>query len=266
VKAALAAPSSGTGAQSACRLRQPATAARDAGLRAELQAIKNIVRDPAKFGFELPAIRNEPYSRRAQDSRHRHRDGGPAGRNAGRGLPRAESVVQSPSHRRAGAANLLLPADRAETFLANLAAFESTGQPLASWTTYTVQNTDTVENIAKRVGSAPNTCARRTEFRAAPAGGRLDDPDPARRDDDRRHRADAAGRRRAAAAELSAQRVITYRVRRGDHAGRRCPPLWREHGRDRRTQQAAQPQSVCWPAAERLGRAGCAGTAVQPAK
>jgi membrane-bound lytic murein transglycosylase D len=43
---------------------------------------------------------------------------------------------------------LLLPADKVEVFQANLAAWEATGQPLASWTAYKMDPTETLASIA----------------------------------------------------------------------------------------------------------------------
>ena len=51
-----------------------------------------------------------------------------------------------------GGAQLLLPATKVERFQANLAAWESTGQPLASWTTYKTTASDTLTLVAKRAG------------------------------------------------------------------------------------------------------------------
>ena len=46
----------------------------------------------------------------------------------------------------------MLPADRADSFNANLAAWQATGQPLASWTAYTLQPSETLAKVAERVG------------------------------------------------------------------------------------------------------------------
>jgi membrane-bound lytic murein transglycosylase D len=184
----------------------------------KLQAIKNIVREPAAHGVELPAIRNEPYF--AVLRKTRDIDIETAARLAE--MPVDEFQALNPSFKRpvivgAGEANLLLPADRAEIFLANLAAFESTGQPLASWTTYTVKGTETVENIAARVGVSAdhlreaNRIPRRHRLAA---GSTLLIPRDETMTDD------IAPDKLAAALSLlperSGQRLITYRVRRGD--------------------------------------------------
>jgi len=184
----------------------------------KLQAIKNIVRDPAAYGVELPAIRNEPYF--AVLRKTRDIDVDTAARLAE--MPVDEFRELNPSFNRpliigAGEANLLLPADRADIFLANLAAFEATGQPLASWTTYTVQNTDTVENIASRVGVSSDHLreANRIPKRHKLAAGStiLIPRDETMTDDVAPEQLEAA---LSLLPDRGAQRIITYRVRRGD--------------------------------------------------
>jgi membrane-bound lytic murein transglycosylase D len=117
----------------------------------------------------------------------------------------------------AGQANILLPGDRAEIFLANLAGFESTGQPLTGWTAYTVQTTDTVENIAARVGVSADHLreANRIPKRHKLAAGStvLIPRDESMADDIAPERLNAA---LSLVPERSNQRMITYRVRRGD--------------------------------------------------
>jgi len=118
----------------------------------KLQAIKNIVRDPAKMGLELPAIRNEPYF--VALTRARDMDVATAARLAE--MPIDEFRALNPAFKRpvivaAAQPTILLPAERVDTFKANFAAFEATGQPLASWTTYTLRDGETLEQVAKRV-------------------------------------------------------------------------------------------------------------------
>jgi membrane-bound lytic murein transglycosylase D len=184
----------------------------------KLQAIKNIVRDPSAFGVELPAIRNEPYF--AVLRKTRDIDIETAARLAE--MPVDEFRALNPSFNRplivgAGQANILLPADRAEVFVANLAAFESTGQPLTSWTAYTVQNTDTVEAIAARVGVSADHLreANRIPRRHKLAAGStiLIPRDETMADDIAPEKLNAA---LSLVPERSGQRIITYRVRRGD--------------------------------------------------
>jgi membrane-bound lytic murein transglycosylase D len=184
----------------------------------KLQAIKNIVRDPAAYDVELPAIRNEPYF--AVLRKTRDIDIETAARLAE--MPVDDFRALNPSFKRpvivgAGDANLLLPADRAEIFLANLAAFESTGQPLASWTTHTVQKTETLEAIAERVGVSAEHLreANRIPKRHKLAAGStiLVPRDETMEQDIAPEQLDAA---LSLLPERSARRLITYRVRRGD--------------------------------------------------
>jgi membrane-bound lytic murein transglycosylase D len=184
----------------------------------KLQAIKNIVRDPAAYGVQLPALRNEPYF--AVVRKTRDIDVDTAARLAE--MPAEEFRALNPSFNRplivgAGQANLLLPADRADLFLANLAAFESTGQPLASWTTYKVQSTDTLDSIAARVGVATDHLreANRIPKRHKLAAGStiLIPRDETMTDDVAPTQLTAA---LSLLPERSAQRVVTHRVRRGD--------------------------------------------------
>ncbi len=119
----------------------------------KLQAIKNIVRDPEHYGIALPAISNEPYF--VVVNKTRDIDVATAARLAE--MPIDEFRALNPSFNRpvivsAASPNILLPAQHASSFLANLAAFEATGQPLASWTTYTLQQHETLAQVATRAG------------------------------------------------------------------------------------------------------------------
>jgi membrane-bound lytic murein transglycosylase D len=185
----------------------------------KLQAIKNIVRDPSAYGVELPEIRNEPYF--AVVRKTRDIDVETAARLAE--MPVEEFRALNPSFNRplivgAGQSNLLLPADRAEIFVANLAAFEATGQPLASWTTYSVQGNDTVESIAAKVGVSAESLR---EANRIPRRQRLAAGSTILVPRDEKMTDDVAPAQLAAALSLlpeagPQQRVITYRVRRGD--------------------------------------------------
>ncbi|HUN94369.1 MAG TPA: transglycosylase SLT domain-containing protein [Burkholderiaceae bacterium] len=119
----------------------------------KLQAIKNIIRDPSRYSIELPAVPDAPYF--VVVNRSRDIDVATAARLAD--MPVEQFRALNPAFNRpvivgAAAPNILLPADRAETFGANLAAFESTGQALSSWTTYKLRSNETLASVAQRVG------------------------------------------------------------------------------------------------------------------
>ena len=119
----------------------------------KLQAIKNIVSDPRRYGIDLPAIRNEPYF--VTVSGQRDIDVATAARLADMQMEDFQAL--NPAYNRplivgALGPEILLPADRSEKFAANLAAWEATGQPLASWSAYRLKNGETLSLVAERVG------------------------------------------------------------------------------------------------------------------
>jgi membrane-bound lytic murein transglycosylase D len=119
----------------------------------KLQAIKNIVLEPGRYGIELPAIRDVPYFVTVSGSRDI--DVATAAQLAD--MPLEDFQALNPAFNRplivgAMAPTILLPADRSEKFSANLAAWEATGQPLASWTAYRLKSGETLAALAQRVG------------------------------------------------------------------------------------------------------------------
>jgi membrane-bound lytic murein transglycosylase D len=119
----------------------------------KLQALKNIVLDPQHYGIELPEIRDEPYFVAVNGSRDI--DVATAAQLAD--MPIEDFRALNPAFSRplilgASAPAILLPADRGEKFSANLAAWQATGQPLASWTAYRLKSGETLAAVAKRVG------------------------------------------------------------------------------------------------------------------
>ncbi len=184
----------------------------------KLQAIKNIVRQPATYGLDLPAIRNEPYF--VALKRTRDIDVATAARLAE--MPVDEFRALNPAFKRpvivaAAQPTILLPADRVETFKANFAAYESTGQPLASWTTYTLRDSETLADVAKRAGltEASLRDANRIppRYRLAPRSTILIPRDETMEDDIAPEKIAASF---TLVPEQSNYRQITYRVRKGD--------------------------------------------------
>ena len=119
----------------------------------KLQAIKNIISDPQHYGIELPAIRDEPYFVTVSGSRDI--DVATAAQLAD--MPLEDFQALNPAFNRplilgALAPTILLPADRGEKFTANLAAWQATGQPLASWSAYRLKSGESLGAVAQRVG------------------------------------------------------------------------------------------------------------------
>jgi membrane-bound lytic murein transglycosylase D len=119
----------------------------------KLQAIKNIVADPHRYGLDLPAIRNEPYFTAVRSSRDM--DVATAARLAD--MPIEDFRALNPAFSRpiivgVSSPTVLVPADHADVFAANLAAWEATGQPLTSWTAVKLAGGESLKDVADRAG------------------------------------------------------------------------------------------------------------------
>jgi membrane-bound lytic murein transglycosylase D len=116
----------------------------------KLQALKNIIANPHAFGVDLEPVPNTPYFVTLEKTRDI--DVRLAAKLAD--MPLTEFLALNPGHNRpvingSGAPTLVLPADKAEIFRANLEGHE---QPLVSWTIYTLKAGDKLENIAAKHG------------------------------------------------------------------------------------------------------------------
>jgi len=116
----------------------------------KLQAVKNIIADPARFGLRLAEIPNEPYF--ATIATKQHIDVKLAAKFAE--MPLDEFKSLNPAHNKAvikagGTDGIVLPRQKVQTFLANL---ENHGKPLVSWQAYTVKAGEKPEKIAARYG------------------------------------------------------------------------------------------------------------------
>ena len=117
----------------------------------KLQAVKNIVSDPAAYKATLPVIENHPYFQSVAITRDM--DVALAARLAEVRLEDFKALNPS-AHRpvilAAGTPQILLPWDNAATFQRNLASHNNTR--LARWTAWTAPSTMKPADAAKRVG------------------------------------------------------------------------------------------------------------------
>lgn len=116
----------------------------------KLQAMKNIIADPARFGLQLVAIPNESYF--SAISTKRPIDLKLAAKFAE--MPLDEFKFLNPAHNKpvikAGTTgNIVLPKDKVQTFLNNM---ENHDQRLVSWQAHTVKAGERQEKIASRHG------------------------------------------------------------------------------------------------------------------
>ena len=114
----------------------------------KLQAVKNIIANPAQYGIELADVPNQPYFVAVTTTRHI--DVKLAARLAD--VPLEEFVSLNPGYSRPviranSEQTLLLPADKADTFRTNL---ENHSQPLVSWHAYKLKAGESIDRVAAR--------------------------------------------------------------------------------------------------------------------
>jgi membrane-bound lytic murein transglycosylase D len=117
----------------------------------KLQALKNIISDPAPFAIDLDPIPNEPYFTTV--AKTRDIDVRLAAKLAE--MPVEEFVALNPGFNRpliraAVVPRIVLPADKVEVFRANLLKHDD--RALVSWQTYQPRRGEKLEAIAKRFG------------------------------------------------------------------------------------------------------------------
>ena len=117
----------------------------------KLQAVKNIVMNPSKFGLTLPPISDRPYFTTLTTARQI--DVALAAKLAG--MPIDEFRTLNPAHNRpviAGGSTeqrINVPSERAASFAINLNAYT---QPLVNWRPYQLKKGERLENVAPKFG------------------------------------------------------------------------------------------------------------------
>lgn len=119
----------------------------------KLEAVKRIISNPSKYGITLPDVGNEPFF--VTITKPRDIDIETAAELAG--MPLEEFRRLNPSYKLpvivASHNNvMLLPADKLDFFVDNLASWMDSGQPLSQWTTYRLQQGETLAQVAGRSG------------------------------------------------------------------------------------------------------------------
>lgn len=119
----------------------------------KLEAVKRIISNPSRYGITLPDVGNEPFF--VTITKPRDIDIETAAELAG--MPLEEFRRLNPSYKLpvivASHNNvMLLPADKVDFFVDNLASWMDNGQPLSQWTTYRLQQGETLAQVAGRSG------------------------------------------------------------------------------------------------------------------
>ncbi len=117
----------------------------------KLQALKNIIVNPAPLGITLDPIPNQPYFRAY--TKHRDIDVQVAAKLAE--MPVREFIALNPGFSRpliraSVSPRIILPADKVDVFHDNFAKYDAA--KLVSWKTYHPRRGETFEAIAKKVG------------------------------------------------------------------------------------------------------------------
>jgi membrane-bound lytic murein transglycosylase D len=118
----------------------------------KLQAIKNIVAQPERFGLELPLLENHPYF--ITVSIERDIDVALVAQLSGLSLEQFQQLnpqLNKPVILAAGTPQVLLPYDNANKFVAGLSTHDG---PTASWTAWVAPRTLKPAEAARRVGMA----------------------------------------------------------------------------------------------------------------
>ncbi|RTL51486.1 MAG: lytic transglycosylase [Rhodocyclaceae bacterium] len=119
----------------------------------KLQALKNIIADPALFGIQLDPIPNKPYFETVDMPATM--DVATAAKLAE--IPLDEFMALNPAYSRPlmpdnGNSSLVLPADRVSIFQANLVRHENQDKPLSLWKTAVLKPKEKLDAVAARYG------------------------------------------------------------------------------------------------------------------
>jgi membrane-bound lytic murein transglycosylase D len=117
----------------------------------KLQALKNIIAQPEAFGFELDPLPNRPYF----DTVDLPGDMDIMLAASLAEMPVDEFIALNPAYHRPlirgdAATQLVLPADKVDTFQSNLQLHTAQDRPLANWRTYTLKKGENLDRIAAR--------------------------------------------------------------------------------------------------------------------
>jgi membrane-bound lytic murein transglycosylase D len=134
----------------------------------KLQAVKNLVASPKRYGIAILDIPNRPYF--STVSTRRQMDSETAARMAG--IPLSEFLSLNPAYNRPvvmpeDSRLVLVPTENVEQFATNLLRNEG---PLVTWQTYRVDRKDRVDRVAARFGMS---AGRLAEVNGLSVGSRL---------------------------------------------------------------------------------------------
>ena len=147
----------------------------------KLMALREIVANPAAFNVRLPPMPNKAYF--VEVEAPLHLDLKLAARFAG--MSEDEFVSLNPAHNRPVIAartndQIKIPADRVESFLAAMKAHEEANKPFSRWRPYTLEQGESIQSLASRLGISAQEIMRANGLRSSKVlpGTRLLAPAP----------------------------------------------------------------------------------------
>ena len=147
----------------------------------KLMALREIVANPASFNVRLPSLPNKPYF--VEVEAPLHLDLKLAARFAG--MSEDEFVSLNPAHNRPVIAartndQIKIPADRVDSFLAAMKAHEDANKPFSRWRPYTLEQGESIQTLATKLGTSAQEIMRANGLRSAKVlpGTRLLAPSP----------------------------------------------------------------------------------------
>jgi membrane-bound lytic murein transglycosylase D len=134
----------------------------------QLIALREIVKDPSRFGLTLPVIEDRPHFVAIDKTTSIDRD--LAAKLAG--LTVDEFKTLNPHLRRpvitvSRTSRIILPVDSAPIYLRNLDLHTATGKPLVSWQPYTLKKGDSLVKLATSRGLTPLALAEANGLRSS---------------------------------------------------------------------------------------------------
>ncbi|MFZ9466516.1 MAG: transglycosylase SLT domain-containing protein [Burkholderiaceae bacterium] len=147
----------------------------------KLMALRAIVANPEAFNVRLPPMPNKAYF--VEVEAPLHLDLKLAARFAG--MSEDEFVSLNPAHNRPVIAartndQIKIPADRVESFLAAMKAHEEANKPFSRWRPYTLEQGESIQSLASRLGISAQEIMRANGLRTSKVlpGTRLLAPAP----------------------------------------------------------------------------------------
>ncbi|MGA0909418.1 MAG: LysM peptidoglycan-binding domain-containing protein, partial [Burkholderiaceae bacterium] len=137
----------------------------------QLIALRNLLRDPEKYGLRLPYVEDRPYF--AVIDKNQSIDLALAAELAE--LEMNEFKALNPHLHRpvitvSQTSRIILPVENIQTYNDNLNKWLATGLPLVTWRPYTLKKGDTLDKLAKAAGISPMELAKANGLKSPKTG------------------------------------------------------------------------------------------------